>query len=574
MILVTTALEESFPSCIKEEVLFLGEWCKIYDRKQIWSKFDSQTMPYHWNDRNKFHNDYIYLTGVYETFLVLTSQELNKIHGENNSLDYWRIIIGPWLRRFIDIFYDRYLSINNALRIRKKLKTKIIEISYDQSVPIDFSDFKELCISDKWNHFIYSFLLKKTECDIEYINPTLDIDHIKIKRNKIKSALMKLNSYNKIYFHTTNISKFKLFKLQLFLKQIPALDYNERVLINSQFNKKDRNSICLQNEAQDEFEELLSKIIKYQIPKSYIESYKKLKNFSLKSHNSKPRIILTSVAQHEYDDFKIWAAMKIKEGSNLIIAQHGGYYGTDLFASFQDHELKVADLFFSWGWKNKNNICPMPTSKGISKIKSDPKGNILFILNSVPRYHYISFCAPIASQYIDDFHKITNMIHNQKKEIKKLIRIREYNDSYGWCQRNRMIDLGLGSNLDKTEELSMNIFKRLMSCRLCVTTSNGTTFLETFASNFPTLIYFDLNYWELNPNAKVFFDNLEKVGIFHSNASSLKKILNKIYDNPEEWWLSDDVQDAKNMFCAQFLKNNYNFTDIWTKKIKRVSKRN
>ena len=52
MILVTTALEESFPSSIKEEVLFLGEWCKIYDRKKIWSKFNSQTMPYHWNDRN------------------------------------------------------------------------------------------------------------------------------------------------------------------------------------------------------------------------------------------------------------------------------------------------------------------------------------------------------------------------------------------------------------------------------------------------------------------------------------------------------------------------------------------
>ena len=58
MVLITTALQETFPKEINEKVLFLGEWCKIYIKKSVWEKFDSQTMTYHWNDREKLYTDY------------------------------------------------------------------------------------------------------------------------------------------------------------------------------------------------------------------------------------------------------------------------------------------------------------------------------------------------------------------------------------------------------------------------------------------------------------------------------------------------------------------------------------
>ena len=34
MLLVTTALEDTWGT--DEEILFLGEWCKLYDRKSMW----------------------------------------------------------------------------------------------------------------------------------------------------------------------------------------------------------------------------------------------------------------------------------------------------------------------------------------------------------------------------------------------------------------------------------------------------------------------------------------------------------------------------------------------------------
>ena len=73
MILVTTALEETFPQNTSDEVLFLGEWCKIYNRKDYWSKFNSKTLDYHWDDRDKLYSDYQYLTGIYEKYLLILS---------------------------------------------------------------------------------------------------------------------------------------------------------------------------------------------------------------------------------------------------------------------------------------------------------------------------------------------------------------------------------------------------------------------------------------------------------------------------------------------------------------------
>ena len=56
--LVTTALEKTWPDDPKTPVLFLGEWCRLFTRKERWSKMNATVLPYHWDDRHKLFNDY------------------------------------------------------------------------------------------------------------------------------------------------------------------------------------------------------------------------------------------------------------------------------------------------------------------------------------------------------------------------------------------------------------------------------------------------------------------------------------------------------------------------------------
>ncbi|SVB59599.1 uncharacterized protein METZ01_LOCUS212453, partial [marine metagenome] len=50
-LLVSTALEASWSDT--EPMLFLGEWCRLYSRRDRLLSADTLVLPYHWDDRRK-----------------------------------------------------------------------------------------------------------------------------------------------------------------------------------------------------------------------------------------------------------------------------------------------------------------------------------------------------------------------------------------------------------------------------------------------------------------------------------------------------------------------------------------
>ena len=116
-------------------------------------------MPYHWNDRAKLHKDYLFLQEVYEEFLQLLSANLNKIHGVNFSLRYWRIVIGLWLNIFIPVLFDRFSMLEIAFSDDSITNFTKLEISNDYEFPVDMDSFIEKIGDDLWNQLIYQDLI-------------------------------------------------------------------------------------------------------------------------------------------------------------------------------------------------------------------------------------------------------------------------------------------------------------------------------------------------------------------------------------------------------------------------------
>ena len=159
LFLVTTALEDTWPEADKP-VLFLGQWCKLYSRRDYWEKIDSKTVPYHWDDRDKLYKDYQYLVQLYEVLLTELTIELNKIHRVSYTTRYWRIVIGPWLMMFLPTLFDRWKCLDVALATYPITNTKIhkeINLNYVPQCMVHFLDISQ---GDLWNHAIYSSILK------------------------------------------------------------------------------------------------------------------------------------------------------------------------------------------------------------------------------------------------------------------------------------------------------------------------------------------------------------------------------------------------------------------------------
>jgi len=88
--------------------------------------------------------------------------------------------------------------------------------------------------------------------------------------------------------------------------------------------------------------------------------------------------------------------------------------------------------------------------------------------------------------------------------------------------------------------------------RLIIATYSATTYNETLASNIPTIIFWDSNYWELNKISDPIFQKLKEVGIFHTSPESAARQVVKISNDIEKWWQDSELQRVRVEYCRSF----------------------
>ena len=564
--LITTADERTWPKDKNQPVLFLGEWCKRYSRKHIWENMDYKVARYHWDDRDKLVLDYRYIQEVYENILIVLSEELNRIHGVDHDLRYWRILIGPWLNEFIQIVFDRWYMIKKSFKYHVISKCYILERSEHMNITNDMGQFSEMYTKDDWNEFIYSQLLKKYwSNDVELVKVPLSsknkYDYLKKKKGLDDFFRYLIGVYNrvlfgnKVFFIYNSIPYKEALKLQIKLHQAPRL-----------WLKKEPSKVCTVNltrkdifsnkvKVDNKFISIIYELIPENIPLKYVEGYTSLVEESHKLLGSiEPKIIFTSVAYSVDDVFKCFAAEHTEQGVPLIIAQHGGHFGTTIFSSQEEHQIEISDKWLSWGWCDASHrkIIPFGNLKNIGQsLKHDSRGQALMIGLTLPRYSYHLYSVPISSQWLDYFQDQKEFIKELPDWLRKKILLRLSPQDYGWDQIARWKDTGFDIKYDDGEK---SIYTLMEKSRLCISTYNATTFLESFYYNIPTIIFWSPGHYELNETAKTYYDELLTAGIFHESPTSAAKKMVEIWDDLDSWWMTDTVQNAKNNFCEQYAR--------------------
>jgi putative transferase (TIGR04331 family) len=578
MFLITTADQRFWKT--DEPVLFLGEWCKLFSQKHIWKKIPHEVLPYHWDDRKKLYEDYLYLDRVYEQLLPEMSEKLNRIHGKEHSVRYWRIVIGPWLYYFTQVLYDRYLSLMMASEHGKVTGTLIAERDVGRYLPRDFRQFdSQMEDDDGFNHYLYSRIIERTGIlpfdvlgkshhagDPAREKPRGEVSPIKRIIKKIVSFSGRVISdrLNRVVMVSSSFAPRDLARLQLSLRQAPYLFSPDVPSPPVRFDPAMRKRLDLYP-GKNRFEELLGDMIKDHMPSVYVEGYAEMELAALKAYPKNPGMILTGGAYNSNDAFKIWSAFHIDRGVKLAGVQYGGHFGTGLWSSSEKHERNIYDRYYSWGWgEGHPGIKPLPSVKLSAvkrKIRTAGKGRILMVLNAMPRYSYHMFSASTASTgnliYFDDQYRF---VRSLCPECRKLLLVRPYGQDHQWEQRERW-----KKELSGIECYSgrRSMLSQLSASRLFIGTYNATTFLETFAADFPTVLFWTPGQWELRPSAQPYFDGLRRVGLLHDDPVSAAHKVNEIYRDPVSWWQSAPIQCEKDKFCRRFAYTSDNWLKEW-----------
>lgn len=567
MFLVTTALEEFWNK--DEKILFLGEWCKLYDRKDELKSLDYETLDFEWNDLEKQKKAIIYCNDIYENILDELVVILNKYHNINEDKRYWRILLSSWLLPFIQITYDKYIHIQKVLEQDININTYTIKESI-YYIPDNFADYSYLISNNEEYHLqLYSIIFKILSPNYKNIdNEKVTGNNKSILRHSFKEKLLRVGTriLNKVFHRKsilfvspgfTNNAILSISELWIKSKFSFIFDNLQYTInVDNVDNINTRKKIF--NNDKVGFKNIVYKLFIYNFPKLYIENYKDF-NISVNKLNLNiPKVVFSSGAIHSNDIFKFFVAQhKIK----LLYKQHGGGYGLELLLTSEKIERDISDYYYTQGWSDSNKTVAISNKQ--FKLKRNNSLNINFIMTGMPRYIY-------RFNFAEDSSKMLNYIENSKQFLSKLkhidsLTIRMYMQDYQWNIKDRLLEINKNLKFDN----QTNYYKQITNAKLNIFDHMHTGYLETLSMNIPTVIIIPKNIYYFRTSAESYIQKLKDINILFDDSLKASKFVDEIYDDIENWWLSDEVQKVREDFCHNYARRSENWADEWVKEFSK-----
>lgn len=580
--LATTALEEFWDTT--KPIVFLGEWCRRYHRREFWQPLGGEVLPNPWGPSYKRDEVYTYVNELYERSLPIIAEALNNIHNTKHSIKYWRIVIGMWYFLYIAVLYDRYLSLKYAIDNYPSFST--IGLSEDNHVtPHDTLSFFNLTTDDPYNLQFYTKILDFLNIDFprKRIGSPI-VNYVTYKRITWKSPI-KYSLKNFLYFiakkmqgrnQITLYNSYFPLKIQalLFIKsrgKIFPLPNIENKLIPILPDRHSRDGLKDIRIGDSEFELLLSELIPSDIPICFVESYGAISKTVKEKFAFHPKKILSANSWFFDEIFKQWVGECSASGAKLLAAQHGGNYGSTYYNYFLPHESMIADRFYSWGWCSsgyKSAIVPLSATKLAGRRQigaSNSEDGILFVSTTASRY--MGFHFPESNQEFNDYLSWQmRFACALRSELKMKMRVRLLRDR-GWDFAQRWNDNYPEIAIETFEDSPF--LKSLERCRIYVCDNLSTTYIESLLANKPTILFYNsessLN--KLKLEVLPYYNELISSGILFLNPEDAATKVNSIYNDIEGWWNDPNIQSVRYQFCERFAKVAGNPADEWFKEL-------
>ena len=586
-ILITTA---SF-SKTNKPVIFLGNWCANYINISIRKNLDYVVYK---NNLFSYKNskDLIKKSNyIYESILDDLYKKLNSIHNINWSKRSWRIVIGPWLYRYVSIFL-RSIKLIKEIKKYKKIKVTVdkkISLHFQTNLQsYDLWDFTNRIYKEDYNSALFTASISKVFnfnkiynnlSNINSLRPNLNKYYGKLSNHKANYKSIRNNYFdhlssklfffierllcflNKIIFYKIYYgNKLSLLKIFFKLREIPFKYNLKEHRIKYAFKKKIRNKLDLKKININFEEKIIRDFLKITVPSIYLEGFKdvimRLKNQPF----PKERKLIFSCNIHYDYLFKFWAAIQINNGSKLVYGQHGGGY--DLFENdFRvEHESTISDLFLSWGWKSSNaNVMPLGCFSTIGKKKYKLINNKKYLLVLRENYHYFTLNDLIqlndlymgskdyvlkSTKFIIDFitllkkNKINIHLRSHPNEIRQSVPIKS------------IIDIKFKDIIYNTG----NLLKNLNNYELAIfSTFEHTTLLQCLTLDKPFIAFVPTDMKVINQKYHKSFFKLISAGVFHLTPDSAMKFILKNQQNVSTWWKSKKVKKAISSFSRDYI---------------------
>jgi putative transferase (TIGR04331 family) len=301
------------------------------------------------------------------------------------------------------------------------------------------------------------------------------------------------------------------------------------------------------------FEHFVRSYIPLYLPMTLVENFDEIQRVVENRVKKVPTAFFTAHLHLASDSFLIWAVMQRKKGMKLILSQHGGLYGQGLVPTRgAEFEQEFADHYLHWGWSEGPKASKIPSQLNVwarRRNRSNHLKQMLMItdctfrfsrrpwLNTTENVRYKQMLLEAYEALDDDAKKqtVVRLHHDHDK----------YDESHEkmWLERfpNATVNGGLSS-----------IWKLRRRARLIVCTSLGTSEIEQFGRNMPTILRLDPEVHALRPSCVELFGEMERVGLVHWTTESFSQLVRDHWCDIDGWWGSPETQEVVTKYLATF----------------------
>ena len=573
--LITSADESTWK--FDRPVIFLGEWCRIYNRKHIWKDMDAIVAEPYGLGQSQKNLDDSEARAIEDKLFDSLYLLLNEYHDEKYSKRFWRIVLGHWIGRYVNLMLNRIKTLQQCLS-KYQISGMTVYSNTDFYLITQNSSLLDWASSDdRWNNILNDCilnLLKEEKIAIETIK-TNESSDIVFKSSRIQLSL-KRDFLKWIYKHLGLLLSFfsgnndafiinsylplkEEVKLHFALGQLPQLwteaEYNTIEKPNQILRKNLATKFKIKS--SDNHLEIMSTMLFELLPICFLEDFSNLKKSTKKQPWPKnPKFIFTSNNFDTDEIFKLWTATKVDSGSKYFVGQHGNNFGTKQNMIGVVEEL-TCDKYITWGWKDglvQHNPAFIFKTVGLTRKNYNPDGGLLLI--ELHLNHRINTWDETSEfdNYFREQQVFVDSLNNLPKEHLN-IRLHPTFRKLSWHEEFRWKDFDQSLKLDTSDT---NIFHLISRSRLVIHSYDSTGILETLSQNIPTLAFWQNDLEHLRDSAKPFYQLLVDAEIIHFTPESIAHKINEIWDDIDGWWMQKNVQDLRRQFCNRYAKESQN----------------
>ncbi len=502
----------------------------------------------------------------YELLCDIFERYVNGEFGIEKNHSYWEIVVGSKINKSLEKNYfadGEFKHVNfSDEEFRKRSEEKRMLSKFDNKGVIEESTSKVEAIKNilkaEINKIFRKFLAKLVSLSKKKKEKSED----KIEEKEARTKIEKIDSEvlvfgEKINFHEGTVEKIAdACDLQVQWGELEDFD--------------DRHEPHLEEELQlprgtGKVDDIVVELLEKELGDRFVGEYLRAKRTVETVVERWPSVILDAFPGDDLVQ-RVLVAEAVERGATLVGVQHGGWYGEIGYYGLEWIEKKISDVFATWGYQNSEIDVGMPAPKLMNDRSTKPGGEtLLWLSRSVD--HWGDYLSP--ATFFDTIDGVNGPNEGQARferalELYNALRQRtrsnlllrfDYKHLPDTEGHMRMLKWRIDRQFNEAniDRGGKGLESRIRDARLILVDHvPSTVFAECIHSGVPTILIDKIDDKWLTDNARQAYRDLEEAGVLYQEPDAAARKIEEIYDDPLDWWTSEEVLGAVNRYREEF----------------------